>query len=146
MKKFIVTLVFFSICIGLFAQDIQIIKKGDKATFDGYIITREMAEKFARQGNLLIDMSADVVSLKKQIFLQTQLIQEKDNEIGLLKLQINSYMAMNNEYKEFVKDMKYNALQNRILSITTGIGFSLALSELIGIGVVAILYNTLPTK
>jgi hypothetical protein len=46
---------------------------------------------------------------------------------------------MNTEYQKYIKDAQKTLLQNRILTIMTGIGFSIALAETLGIGVYSLI-------
>lgn len=141
MKRLLI-LLFVSITTLLISQEtITLVKKGDVIKEDGYWVSRSSAETFFKNGQLVKDMSADIASLKQQISLQNMLIKEKDFQIGLLNTQVASFKSINEEYQKYIKEFQTAAIQNKILTITTSIGFGISLASLVGIGVYAILSN-----
>lgn len=145
MKKVIISLLLVIMCIVLVYSDeggkkiAYEIKEGETAKYDGVLVPAEHYEKMmvaylTQRKNVSLEERFEY-----QIDQYEKLLTLKQEEINLLTTKYN----LEKQYRlELESQVFKSQLQIRALTVSTSIGFSISLAELLGIGVYAILYGT----
>lgn len=144
MKKiFMIILLLIALNIFLISNEtkkpVKQIKEGEAAPYSGVLLSSEEYEKLYEAYRILEVTQPLDKNMKYQLFKYEELIKLKDQEIKFLQSKYDYEFQFR---KEIQSRLDRKEIQVKILSVTTGIGVSIALAELLGIGVFAILNNS----
>ena len=149
MKKLLITflILFPLLCLYPIEEKIMQLEQGEEVPFDCIAVPLETYKNIINKS----------IKDKKIINNQELQIKKLEDMNDLLLADLNLYkektILTNNLYKEefnrrivIEKNINKLELKNSILKTTTAIGLGVSFSLLVGIGIVALLYNTLPPR
>lgn len=140
LRAFFILFLFTSVMKGLYAQDAIQIKKGQAADFSGILLTEEDFIKLQNAYELLEDYKKLENNQTYQIMKYAEYIKLKEEEIKIWKLKYQLEQAMRIDLQE---ELRKEKIKTKVLTFSTSAGISISVAELVGIGIFAILYNTL---
>lgn len=142
MKKMLIAVLFFGAIVCWGEENVEIIqlKQGDKAPYAGVLVPADEYKKMY-EAYVLADKYAELEdNLKKQISEATQLTDLKNQQIDLIQKKYDMELSLRKEYQNRYEK---NEFKVKALTITTSVGLSISLAEIIGVGVFALMYNSM---
>lgn len=137
--KYFYMAIFLILTIISFA-DVYQIKKGEKAPISGVIID---SVEYSRMFEIMIIYN-DTKLLEKNLISQLaqsyQLIELQKQQIDILQKKFELEQAFRLDIEKKLSRAEFKA---KVFSITTSVGLSISFAELVGLGVFAILWNTM---
>lgn len=139
----LILLILLLIPMGLAGQEKKVtqLQTGEPAPYSGVLLPEEEYRKLYEALQVLNKQKELAVSLDYQILKTSEIVDLKNEEIEIWK---TKYELERTYRSELARQAEKDKLKIKALTVTTSVGLSLALAELIGVGVFAIMYNTLP--
>ena len=123
------------------SSDVVKLKKSERAPFAGILVSRDKFNKLTIAYKENEERKVKIIEFKLKVtnlnWLVSQVTKERDFWIEKYKSEHTLNLTLQKDLKDAIK-------WQRVLTITTAVGFSISFAELLGVAVGAIVWYTLP--